>query len=89
MVSFEFVFKLPLMRKILKKPFINLFIRIPCFFATKIKFSGEHYWEKGRKNYSLRKIRRTLGKYFRILKEVRPVLAPGYRFFILEKKIKE
>lgn len=84
-ISFEFVFKIPLMGKILKKPFINLFFGIPRFF-TKIKFSGEHYWEMGVKNYPPRKIRRTLGKHFRILKEVRPILAPDYRFFILEKK---
>jgi len=39
-------------------------------------------------NNRLRKIRRTLGKYFRILKEVRPVLAPGYRFFYSRKENK-
>lgn len=84
-ISCEFVFKPPLMGKILRKPFVNLFFGIPRFF-TKIKFSGEHYWEMGAKNYSSSKIRRTLGKHFRIIKEIRPILAPDYRFFILEKK---
>lgn len=83
-ISFEFVFKLPFMGKILKKPFISLFLGIPRFF-TKIEFSGEHYWEMGAKNYSSKKIRKIFKKRFKILKEIRPVLAPDYRFFVLEK----
>ena len=52
-ISFEFILKVPLIGRILRKPFINLFLGIPRFF-TKIKFSGEHYWEMGRRNYSPR-----------------------------------
>lgn len=83
--NFEFIFKFPLIRKILKKSFIDLFFRIPYFFKS-IKFSGEHYWEMGEKNHSSKKIRKTLEKYFKILKEIRPVLYSYHHFFVLEKK---
>lgn len=84
-IGFEFIFKVPLVSKILKKPFLNLFFRIPYFFLG-IKFSGEHYWEMGRKNYSKRKIRSTFKKHFKIVKEVRPILNSYHHFFVLEKK---
>lgn len=83
--SFELLFKFPLIDRILKRPFLNLFFRLPLFFIG-IKFSGEHYWEMGRKNYGARKIRMALRKYFDILKEVRPILSHYHHFFILEKK---
>lgn len=83
--DFELVLKFPFIGRIIKKPFLDLFFRIPCFFM-KIKFSDEHYWEMGRKNYPAKKIRDTFKKYFEILKEVRPIIDSYHYFFILEKK---
>lgn len=86
--SFELIFRFPLIGRLLNRTLINLFFRMPFFFST-IEFSGEHYWEMGRRNYSSKKIRKAFGKYFKIIKEVRPILISGiswHYFFILEKK---
>ncbi len=83
-VNFEAALKFPFVDKLIKKPFLNLFFRIPHFFMG-IKFNGEHYWEMGRKGYSARKIRKALKQHFKIKKEVRPVLNPYHYFFVLEK----
>lgn len=86
--SFEIAVRFPLIGRLLKKTFINPFFRIPYFFSA-LKFSGEHYWEMGRKGYPSNKIRKAFGKYFRIVKEVRPILISGvsrHYFFILGKK---
>ncbi len=82
---FELVLKFPFIGRIIKKPFLNLFFRIPYFFIG-IKFSGEHYWEMGRRDYPAKKIRDAFRKYFKILKEVRPIISSYHNFFILEKK---
>jgi ubiquinone/menaquinone biosynthesis C-methylase UbiE len=84
-INFELTLKIPLLARIIKRPFLNIFWRIPYFFKT-IKFSGEHYWEMGKKNYPAKKIRKAFSKYFKIKKEVRPVLNPYHYFFVLEKK---
>lgn len=83
--DFELLLKVPLLSRILKKPFLNLFFRIPYFFID-MKFSGEHYWEMGRKNYPAKKIRLIFQKHFKILKEIRPILTSYHHFFILENK---
>lgn len=83
--GFELIMKFPGAGKIMKKPFFDLFFRIPYFFMD-IKFSGEHYWEMGRKKYPAIKIRREFKKYFKIVKEIRPVINSYHHFFILEKK---
>lgn len=64
--------------------YINLFFRIPLFFL-KAKFQGEHYWGVGRKGYGINKIRKVLGKRFKIIKEVRPLFVSDHHFFVLEK----
>ena len=84
-LGFEFIFKFPLIRKILKRPILDIFFRIPFFFSE-IKFEGYHYWEMGKKKYPRKKIKSTFGKYFKILKEVRPIINHYHHFFILEKK---
>lgn len=82
---FEFIIKIPLLDRIIKNNFINIFFRIPYFF-WKIKFNGEHYWEMWRKWYPISKIRTILKKYFNIINEVRPIMNHLHYFFILEKK---
>ncbi len=83
--AFELVFRFPRIAKILKRPFINLFFRVPLLFV-KIQSRGQHYWEIGRWKYPIGKIRGLLRKKFKILKEVTPVLSSYHRFFILEKR---
>lgn len=84
-ISLEFVFKFPLIRRILRRPFVDLCFRVPLFLKE-IKLEGGHYWEIGRKNYPSKKVRRLLRKKFRIMKEARPVLNPYHHFFILKKR---
>lgn len=83
-IIFEVILRLPLIDVILKKPFLDIFFRLPLFLKN-IKPSREHYWEMGLKGYSIKKIRSTFEKHFKILKEVRPVLQPFHHFFILKK----
>lgn len=64
---------------------IHTSLSIP-FFIREFKKNDEHYWEMGRKNYSKRKIRKLLNKYFTIKKEFRPILNPYHYFFVLEKR---
>ena len=82
---FEFVIKFPFIRKILKKDFIDLFLRIP-FAVRDIRTIGEpHYWEIGRRSYSLKKFKKNLENNFKIITEIRPLLHSYHYFFVLEK----
>lgn len=68
-------------RKIINR---NFFIRIPQFFR-KAKFDGQHYWEIGRKNISLKKIRNILKQNFSHIEDFHTSLNPRQHFFILKK----
>lgn len=88
--SVEIVFASQLIPKIFKKPFLALFLRIPKFWH-KHKFNGiegSHYWEMGRRNYSIRKVRNALRERFDVVKESRPLLSSklNHYFFVLEKR---
>jgi hypothetical protein len=82
---FELVLKWPLIRKLIGRPFLDIFLSLPL--AIFRRCSHHHHWEIGIKNYSIRKIRKTLRKHFRITKEVRPVLNPLHHFFVLQKDL--
>jgi len=83
--TFELILKLPFNRLLFKRSFLDFFIRIPLtFFKTRMK-CPEHFWEIGRKGYSLKKIRNALSQKFVIEKEVRPMMNPGHYFFVLQK----
>ena len=60
----------------------RLAIRIPHPIAHKL---GEHYWEVGKRGYSLSKIKKILKKYFKIKKDYIPFENQYHHFFILEK----
>ncbi len=90
---FEFILSSSILYKVIKRKFIFLSFKIPFFFR-KIVFSGEHYWEIGRRGYPLKRIRKKFSTYFKISKEVEPVLNTYHLFFILkkyrqDKKLKE
>lgn len=78
--GFELLLKFPLLKRILGKPWLDIFLRISLSFLN-MEFSGEHYWEMGRKNYPAKRIRSTLSKYFKVCKEIRPILNPYHMFF--------
>jgi len=82
--GFELIIKFPLVRTLFKKLFLDIFLRMPLKFKG-IETSGQHYWEIDGFDYSLKKVRALLEKYFKIVKEVRPVLNHYHKFFILEK----
>lgn len=82
--TFEIVIKPPFIHRFLKTPFIDIFLRLPCFYQKDV-FDGQHYWEMGRKGRSIQTIRRTLHQHFEILREGRPILDPYHYFFVLKK----
>ena len=71
-------FKLPLVRK------MEFAIKLP--YPKKHKFDGEHYWEIGKKGYSLRKILRIISKWYYIEKTYLVPENPYHRFFVLKVK---
>jgi len=74
---FKFELKIPLIPK------IHIVFNLPLFFK-KFKFDGEHYWEIGAKGYSLRKIKKIMGRYFKIKEIIHPYENKYHLFFILE-----
>lgn len=65
------------------RPFQKYF-SIP--FPVKHNFDGEHYWELGKRGYSLKNFRAILTKEFAIQKEFTNPLDPYHRFFVLLNK---
>jgi hypothetical protein len=83
-IFFEFIFRFPFVDKIFKKSLGYIRLSVP-FYSHKF-LGDEHYWELGRKGYSLSKIKKKLRKYFQILKIYRPPLCPHHCFFVLKKR---
>lgn len=77
--TFYFIFKMPFIKE------IKFLFKIPGF--SKYQFDGEHYWEIGRRDYSLRKIKSTLrSSNLRIIRDYICPDSPFHHFFILEKQ---
>lgn len=74
----KFALKLPLL------PEMKFAFKIP--YLREHKFNGQHYWEIGKKGYSVSKIRKIISKYFVIKKEFVPWENQYHHFYILEKK---
>lgn len=64
--TISFHFKFPGMFFLFHKPLLSFVFSIP--FPTKHKFNGQHYWEIGKRGYPLRKIKKSISKYFKIKK---------------------
>jgi hypothetical protein len=51
------------------------------------EFDGEHYWEIGKKDFSLKRIKRLFEtNSFNILRDYRVPEKPFHHIFVLEKK---
>ena len=81
---FELVLKLPFMRSLFKKNFLDIVMRIPLRFGG-FETSGQHYWEIDSSEFSLRKVREEVSKHFKIVTEERAALDPFHYYFVLEK----
>lgn len=66
----------------LLKP-IWLSVKIPA--NTTHRFDGQHYWEIGKKGYSLKKISGIINRYFSIIKMFNPHDDSYHIFFVLQK----
>lgn len=78
-ISLYLGIKLPLLKK------LEIFLKCP--FYKKHKFIGEHYWEIGKRGYSLRKIKGLIGQVgFKILKDYLVFDVPYHHYFILSKE---
>ena len=70
-------FKIPFIKE------IKIAFKIP--YHPKHQFHGEHYWEIGKRGYSLRRVRNIIKKHFKIQKEFIPFENQYHHFFILER----
>jgi len=81
---FECVLKIPFMRTLIKRNFIDLSICIPLKFPKGI--SKQHHWELDFWQYSRKTFRNILGKVGVVVSEFSPALDKYHRFFVIEKK---
>lgn len=78
-ILFHLLFKIPFLN------YKNIFIKIPSF--KKHVFDGQHYWEIGKKGYSVSNIKKHIEKAGLIIKDdYVHADVPGAHYFILEKK---
>ncbi|HSU72852.1 MAG TPA: methyltransferase domain-containing protein [Candidatus Binatia bacterium] len=66
---------------------LHLMVTIPYFLKT-IKIgpkNTQHHWEIGVRNYPLRRIKRSIRKYFVIEREFAPIMDLNHYFFVLRK----
>jgi ubiquinone/menaquinone biosynthesis C-methylase UbiE len=74
--SVELWFKIPFLKRIK--------FAAKIFFPKEHVFGGQHYWEIGKKGYSVQKIRSVLVRYFNLIDEYVPFENQYHRFFILD-----
>jgi predicted SAM-dependent methyltransferase len=77
-INFSISIKVPLVQA------KNLQINIP--YPKHHVFDGEHYWEIGKKGYSLKYIMSIMGKYFVIEKNYLVDEHPYHRLFVLKRR---
>lgn len=82
--GFEFVFKFPLIRSVLKKSFVGFKLLWPVRFPG-FAISKQHHWEIDGFGLSLKNFRNVLSRNFKIEREFTPVLSAYQRFFVLRK----
>jgi len=76
---FSFEFRLPFFKKIRGQFKLS-------FFPVKHKFNGEHYWEIGKKSYSLDRIKKIINNIdLEIVNDFMIFESPYHHFFVLKK----
>lgn len=83
--GFEWICKFPGIETLTGKKYIDLFVRIPLFFRKHI-FYGQHYWEMGKREFPISKIRALFETHFVIEREFSPPLNKFHYFFVLRKR---
>lgn len=73
----KFKVKLPLFKE------LKLAIKIPI--SLKHQFTGQHYWEIGKRNYSASKIKKIISSQFKVISDFVPFGNQYHHFYILEK----
>ncbi len=76
--NFKFLLKVPILNQ------LNFALKLPSNKAH--NYDGEHYWEIGKKGYSLKTICNVFNRYFTIDKEFIPFENRYHHFFVLRKK---
>jgi hypothetical protein len=76
--NFKFLLKVPILNQ------VNFALKLPSKKAH--NYDGEHYWEIGKKGYSLKIICNVFNRYFTIAKEFIPFENRYHHFFVLRKK---
>ena len=83
--SFNINFVIPFLDRITKRKSLNIGRFLHRFYSNP-NFDGQHYWEVGAKDYSLKGFRLLLKRYFDIEREFEVELNRFHRFYILKKK---
>lgn len=65
-------------------PEMRFAMKIP--FPRQHTFNGQHYWEIGKRGYSVRSVRRHIARHFAIEREYVPFDNQYHRFFVLTPK---
>lgn len=77
--TFSFICKIPLL------PWCRWIFKIPHFWKIHV-FNGEHYWELGKKGYSLLRLKKEFSRAgLKLIKAHRYADDPAHYFFLLEK----
>lgn len=66
-------------------PLIDLRFVRKLIFPKSHKFDGEHYWEIGKKNYSLKRVKTDIEKVFKVKNSFLISENPYHYIFVLEK----
>jgi SAM-dependent methyltransferase len=82
--GFEFVFKFPYIRSILKRDFVRIALLVPVRFPG-FAVSKQHYWEIDGRTTKLADVRAALRATGRLLEERTAFLDPYRRFFVVGK----
>ena len=84
--SFNINLVIPFLDRFTKKKSLNIGFFIHRFYSN-VTFDGQHYWEVGCKDYSLKRVRELFSKYFNIEDEFEVELNRFHRFFVLKNKL--